>query len=253
MAEDIDGSAPHGVESRFAGGYALVTGAGGGIGCSIAVALSGLGLTVALVGRGRAALEATADAVPGPSHVLPTDITRDDDVAALASTARELFDGRLDLLVHCAGVYGRGALEEAPVAELDRMYRANTRAPYVVTQHLLQMLTRSAGQVVFVLSTQALVASGEVGQFAATQQAQKAVAESLREEVNSRGVRVLSLFVGRTATARQEKIFASEGREYRPELLLQPTDVARTIACCVSLPSTAEITSVSIRPARKSY
>ena len=49
-----------------------------------------------------------------------------------------------------------------------------------------------------------------VGQFATTQHAMKAVADSLRDEVNTSGVRVMSIFLGRTATERQRAIFAAE-------------------------------------------
>ena len=60
-----------------------------------------------------------------------------------------------------------------------------------------------------------------VGQFAATQHAMKAVADSLRAEINAAGVRVLTLHAGRTATPRQEKIFADEARRYEPERLMR--------------------------------
>ena len=141
----------------------------------------------------------------------------------------------------------------ASVAELDRLYNANVRAPYRLTQQLLPMLMDRRGYVVFVNSTQGLNAGGGVGQFAATQHGMRAVADSLRAEVNTFGVRVLTLHVGRTATDRQREIFEHEGRDYRPELLLQPSDVALTVAGCLMLPPTAEVTTLTIRPAMKSY
>ena len=79
------------------------------------------------------------------------------------------------------------------------------------------------------------------------------MADSLRAEVNASGVRVLTLHVGRTPLGRQREIFEQEGRDYRPDLLLQSSDVARTVAHCLTLPATAEVTNIMIRPARKSY
>lgn len=236
----------------LAGGTALVTGAGGAIGRAVAVALSGLGSAVYLVGRTADTLHETADELPGTAHVVPTDLTRTADVDALLAEVRKHSD-RLDVLVHGAGAYGRGPLELAPIEELDRMYEANIRAPYRLTQRLLPLLKADRGQVVFLNSSQGLAASEAVGQYAATQHALKAVADSLRAEVNPYGIRVLTIHLGRTATERQRKVFHSEGRPYRPELLLQPADIAATVAHCVTLPSTAEVTNLMIRPVVKSY
>jgi short-subunit dehydrogenase len=115
------------------------------------------------------------------------------------------------------------------------------------------MIQESRGQIVIMNSTAGLEARARVGQYAATKHALKALADSLREEVNSAGIRVLSLYLGRTATAMQEKIFQAEGRSYIPENLLQPEDVAALLVALLRLPRTAEVTDVRIRPAIKSY
>ena len=54
----------------------------------------------------------------------------------------------------------------------------------------------------------------------------QALADSLRDEVNPLGIRVLSVYPGRTATPMQESIFEGEGRAWTPERLLQPEDVS---------------------------
>jgi NADP-dependent 3-hydroxy acid dehydrogenase YdfG len=78
-----------------------------------------------------------------------------------------------------------------------------------------------------------------------------AIANSLRAEVNAHGVRVLSIYLGRTASEMQQRIHEAEGKLYRPELLLQPEDIASVILNALSLPSTAEVTDIHIRPMRK--
>lgn len=257
-ANDTSASAPQGVDvsyGRLAGTSALVTGAGGGIGRAVALELSSLGAEVCLVGRKCEALRETAEELRrrgNLGHVIPADLTRSEDVNSLLGEIRMLWTG-VDALVHCAGAYSRGSIASTPVTELDRLYAANVQAPYRLTQLLLPMLVERRGYVVFVNSTQGLSASGLVGQFAATQHGLKAVADSLRCEVNAYGVRVLTLHVGRTATGRQREIFEQEGRDYYPDLLLQSSDVARTVAHCLTLPATAEVTNVTIRPALKSY
>ena len=123
--------------------------------------------------------------------------------------------------------------------------------PYALIQTLLPMLLQSRGQVIFANSSQALRASATVGQYAATMHATKAVADSLREEVNQQGVRVMTLYLGRTAGDRQREIFDLEGRPYQPELLIQPSDVARTVLYLLQMPKTAEVTDLAMRPMRK--
>jgi NADP-dependent 3-hydroxy acid dehydrogenase YdfG len=70
--------------------------------------------------------------------------------------------------------------------------------------------------------------------------------------VNRDGIRVLSVFPGRTATPpTQERLHALEGRPYRPESLLQPEDVAAVVVHALCLPRTAEVTEIKIRPHRQ--
>ena len=134
------------------------------------------------------------------------------------------------------------------VAEFDRLHATNVRAPYLLTKALLPMLTSRHGQIVFVNSSLALRATARVGAYAATRHALRAMADSLRSEVNERGVRVLSVYLGRTATPMQESVHVAEGRTYRPQRLLQPEDVAQLVTCLLGLPRTAEVTDVCIRP-----
>ena len=117
----------------------------------------------------------------------------------------------------------------------------------------LPLLRAGSGQVVFINSSSGLRARARSGQFAATQHAMKAVADSLREEVNADGIRVLSVFPGRTATPRTEQLFREERKVYRPELLMQPEDVAAMVVHSLKMPRTCEITEISMRPLFKSY
>jgi NADP-dependent 3-hydroxy acid dehydrogenase YdfG len=230
----------------------VVTGASAGIGQAIALALASAAATVYAVARRPHELDAVAArAGAGELVPCPADLTVDGDVHRLAEALRERGTG-VDALVHSAGLYATGPIEAVPVAELDRLYAANVRAPYLLTQALLPELRAREGQVVFINSTVTQAARAGVAQFAATQHALKAIADTLREEVNADGIRVLNVYPGRTATPRQARIHAHEGRPYAPERLLQPEDVADVVMGALVLPRTAEVMDVTVRPMRKS-
>jgi len=235
------------------GHIALVTGAGSGVGQAIALALAAQGATLCLAGRSPATLEATASSVKPAQAVVrcyPTDLTHDGAVQTLAEQLQRDWNA-IDILVHSAGVYAMGPLESVPVAELDQQYQTNVRAPYLLTQALLSLLLRRQGQVVFINSSVGLTARGQMGQYAASKHALRALADSFREEVNGEGLRVLSVYLGRTASPMQAKIHVMEGKSYRPEYLLQPSDVAAVVLNALRLPRTAEVTDLSIRPMLK--
>lgn len=236
-----------------AGTVALVTGAGSGIGRALARALCGAGATTWLVGRTPSSLEETARACEhGPTRVRPADLA---DAGQIETLARELAQEhpRLDVLVHCAGEHVLGTVAETSVDSLDRQLDVNVRAFYLLVQQFLPLLRRGPGQVVVLNSSIVLGSRAGVGQYAATKHALRALTDTLRHEVNPDGIRVLSVFPGRTATPLQERVFAEERREYRPELLLQPEDVAAMVVAALALPETAEVTDIHIRPLRKSY
>jgi short-subunit dehydrogenase len=113
------------------------------------------------------------------------------------------------------------------------------------------MLQASQGQIVFMNSQAGLHARAHTGQYAATKYALKALADSLREEVNALGVRVLSVFPGSTASPMQAAVHAMKGMEYHPERLMQPEDTAAVVLQALSVPRSTEVTDIILRPLRK--
>jgi NAD(P)-dependent dehydrogenase (short-subunit alcohol dehydrogenase family) len=180
----------------------------------------------------------------------PTDLTHDGAVQALAEQLHRECDA-IDILVHCAGVFAMGKIETASITDLDLQYRTNVRAPYLLTQALLPLLRQRQGQVVFINSLVVITAGGQVGSYAATKHALTALANSFREEVNAEGLRVLSVYIGSTASPMQAMVHAMKGKAYHPEYMLQPDDVAAVVLNALCLPRTAEVTDISIRPMRK--
>ena len=233
----------------FRGQTAIVTGATGGVGQAIADQLVAAGAKVLLVARSRNGLDALVrqhgwgqSAVE--SH--PVDLAVEAEIARFAAGV-----GDVHLLVHAAGTITSASMEAGALSDFDAQYQINVRAPYQLTQTLLPHLIRNQGQVVFINSSVGIQARRGVAQYAATKHALRAVADSMRDELNERGVRVLSVFLGRTASRMQQAVHLQEGRPYKPEKLLQPADVASIVLSALELPRTAEVTDVHIRPMQK--
>jgi NAD(P)-dependent dehydrogenase (short-subunit alcohol dehydrogenase family) len=87
---------------------AVVTGAGSGLGRSIALALAETGWTVVLAGRREGPLKGTAALTDGPMVALPADVSSPESVRALFAEIDRRF-GRVDLLVNNAGIFGTAA------------------------------------------------------------------------------------------------------------------------------------------------
>jgi short-subunit dehydrogenase len=85
------------------------------------------------------------------------------------------------------------------------------------------MLKARQGQVVFINSSSALTAKPMTAQYDSTKHALKAIADSLRWEINGHGGRVLSVYLGRTASELQERIYETEGNPIDPNSCCSPT------------------------------
>lgn len=237
---------PRTMEPSFVGPgqRAVVTGAGSGIGRAIAVALARAGLHVCLVGRDAAKLRLVAGEIETGATVVAADIATASGLAAVAQAASPA----LHVLVHSAGAYLRGRLEHLTAAEWQALNAVNLQAPILLTSACLPALRAVSGQVVVINSSAGLQPGAGVGAYAASKHALKAATDALRQEVNGEGIRVLSVFPGRTDTPMQAAVLAAEGREAGPGTLMRPEDVAHMVLSALSVPRTAEVTDIVMRP-----
>jgi NADP-dependent 3-hydroxy acid dehydrogenase YdfG len=234
-------------------GVAVVTGASGGIGRATACALATKGMSVCLTGRDVGRLQdAATEIAPRAPQVLvhPADLSTDEGIRGLVERVSAEIR-RIDVLVHAAGTIRLGDIELAGWDDLDEQYQVNLRAPFLLTKAFLPMLKQTRGQIVFVNSTAGFSADANNGLYAASKHALRSIAESIRDHVNPYGIRVLSIFPGRTATAMQELVHRFEGRSYAAAELVQASDVAELIVGALTLSRTAEVTEVMVRPMKK--
>ncbi|HMU36978.1 MAG TPA: SDR family oxidoreductase [Marmoricola sp.] len=219
----------------------LLTGAGSGIGAAIARKLHQRGDELLLIARAPARAAELARTFPGAS-VVSADLSDADALEHLQ------VPDALDSLIHAAGVVELGTVADADFAEVRDQITVNLLAPIRLTQLCLPGLRANQGSVVFVNSTAGITANPGWGPYSASKFGLRAIADSLRAEEQSYGVRVASVFPGRTATPMQAKVHQGEGRAYDLTAWISPETVATQIVNVLDLPRDATVSEVVIRP-----
>lgn len=221
----------------------LITGAAGGIGSALARQLAPTHDLI-LTGRGGAPLDELCRELNARPLVLPLE-----QPESFAQAVQSLT--RVTNLVHNAGLVELGNVAEQPHDLWTRTLAVNTVAPAELTRVLLPHLRAERGTVVFVNSGAGLNASAGWGSYAASKFALRALADALRAEEAQHGVRVTSVYPGRTATAMQQKVRSQEGGDYRPDAYLEAGSVAATIVFALEAPRDAVIADLTVRPGHR--
>ncbi|MEV6790598.1 SDR family oxidoreductase [Streptomyces sp. NPDC051320] len=225
----------------------VITGAGSGIGAAVARRLHERGDDLVIVARDAGRAKELAGRYPG-AGTLVADLANPDRISW--ALGKQPLPERVDSLLHIAGV-----VDLSPVAELrpptwHAQLNTNLIAPAELTRLMLPQLRMDHGQVIFVNSGSGLNAHAEWAAYAASKHGLKALADALRHEEHGNGVRVTSVYPGRTASPMQAKVHSQEGKEYRPEGLIDPESVATTILMALDLPRDAEVNDLTVRPGR---
>jgi NADP-dependent 3-hydroxy acid dehydrogenase YdfG len=232
---------------------AVVTGASSGIGAATARRLAADGFHVVAAARRADRLAALASTTPHVT-VVTCDITRDDDVARLATVARDI-GGPVTVLVNNAGgAHGLDPVESANLADWQLMYDVNVLGTVRVTQALLDDLVAGRGTIVVISSTAGFTVYEGGGGYTAAKHAQTAVAGTLRLELNGRPVRVVEIDPGMVRTDEfslvrfrgdAEKAAAVYAGVAEP---LVADDIADIVSWTVSRPHHVNIDRLVVRP-----
>ena len=230
----------------------IVTGATSGIGAAITARLAASQRRVLAVGRNTIALDALRSRLGSLVEGHALDLC--DEAALEEFAARVAGDHpQLDGLVHCAGINLPERLGAVTTANLDHMLNLNFRAPFLLTNRLVEPLAAAGGTLVFLNSSVGLRATPGRSAYVASKFALRGFADAARLDLNERGVRVASIYPGRTATPGLAELVAGEGGHYDADALLQPEFVADAVLGVIDAPANAEITDIALRPRTKSY
>jgi len=220
---------------------ALVTGGTGGMGRVIATKLAADGFDVAVAYVGDVDL---ADATIGEikdqgrrGAAFAADIADEGAVSDLFDSIDDHF-GRLDVVVHTAGINRPAALTELDLADLDAIHRVNVRGTFVVNQQAARRI-RDGGSIVNVSSTMVRVAPPALSAYAASKSAVDTLTRILAKELRGRDITVNAVAPGPTATAAFLSSTPAEEQEQLAALpplgrLGRPDDIAGVVSFLVS-------------------
>ena len=169
---------------------AIVTGAGTGIGRAIAARLHAEGARVVLAGRRREPLEETARLLGDRTHVVPTDVTRPEQVQALADAAAGFGGGRIDVLVNNAGVMRFAPLAQADEEHWQAMMDVNCWGPRRLMKAALPSMRATGGSIVNIASIAGEHAFPGAGAYGAAKRALRHISQVLAMEEAGHGIRV---------------------------------------------------------------
>ena len=231
---------------------AVITGAGSGVGQSIALKLAALGWRVALVGRRAEALEETRH-LAGDSGsqclVCPTDIGRLEAVNAMAAQVLNEF-GTVEVLVNAAGTNAPNrSLEVLTLADYTAMMDTNLHGAYYCVQAFLPgMRTRGSGTIVNIVSDAGKQASPKAGPaYAMSKFGMAGLTQSINAEERGRGVRAIAIFPGDIDTPLLDRRPVVPDAAARARMM-KAEDIADCAVFCLTLPPRVIVEEMLVRP-----
>jgi 3-oxoacyl-[acyl-carrier protein] reductase len=231
---------------NITGSSALVTGAGRGIGRSIALALGRLGAGVTLVARTRSELDSAAAEIRqagGRAHVYVGDIA-EAGVGGHAVDAAVQAHGRLSILVNNAAVGVHAPLAETSDADWDSTIGTNVTGAFRLTRAALPHLTAGGGHVFMISSLAGVNPIAGMSAYCASKAALDQLAACLMLEVRHQGVKVTTIAPGSVDTS------FGNGARGDTSWMLQADDVAQTVVHLLTARDGAHLSRVEMRPAR---
>lgn len=184
------------------GKTALVTGASGGIGSSVAKALIAQGAKVALSGTRVEALEKVAAELGSNSVIVPANLSDRASVEALAKSAEEKLGGRVDILVNNAGLTKDGLAMRMKDEDWQSVLDVNLTAAFILTRALMRnMMKNRWGRIISVTSVVGVTGNPGQANYAASKAGLIGMSKSLAQEVASRNITVNCVAPGFIATA----------------------------------------------------
>jgi 3-oxoacyl-[acyl-carrier protein] reductase len=215
------------------GKSALVTGASGGIGGSVARSLHAQGASVALAGRNEDALRALADELGDGAHVTPADLATSDGVADLVASATEAL-GEIDILVNNAGLTRDNLAIRMKDEDWQAVLDVNLTAPFQLSRAVLrEMMRRRWGRIISISSVVGVTGNPGQANYAASKAGMIGLSKALAAEVASRGITVNCVAPGFIQTAMTDSLSEQQAAQLTGRIPAGRFGIVEDVAACV--------------------
>ncbi|MCW5705590.1 MULTISPECIES: SDR family oxidoreductase [unclassified Shinella] len=234
---------------QLEGKVAAVTGAASGIGLASTKAMIAEGAHVVLVDRDRNALDAVCADLGGAAIPLVIDLLDPADCATLMP-AIERLTGRLDILHANAGTYIGGDLVDAQTANIDRMLNLNVNVVMKNVHDVLpHMIERGAGDIIVTSSVAGHYPVPWEPVYSASKWAMTCFVQTVRRQVNKKGIRVGSVSPGPVISALLADWPEENLRKAKESgSLIEPAEVADAVIFMLTRPRNVTIRDVVVLP-----
>ena len=235
---------------KVKGKNAIVTGAAKGMGEAITLTLAREGADIVLTARDTAALQEVADKVENlgrRAKVVACDVCKEDQVRALVDSAKEFFDGRIDILVNVSGVTGpiETPIQDIEVDDFDYVVTTNTRGTYLPIKHVVPtMIAQNSGKIVNIAGTSGLRGYPMRTSYSCSKWGVRGITRTVALEMGKHNVNVNAVCPGIVRTPRMDKLcegkakkrgwtFEQVWQEYVEDMALkrvtEPQDIANMV------------------------
>jgi NAD(P)-dependent dehydrogenase (short-subunit alcohol dehydrogenase family) len=225
---------------------AVITGGGSGIGLALAKAFLQAGYAVVISGRNQERLQAAERELKKEgvaATAITCDVRQPNSVENFFSEIKKHFS-TIDVLVNNAGVaHALAPVDQLSIATWNEVVETNLTGTFLVTRAALPMM-RAGSTIVNNLSVAAVQPFAGMAAYNASKFGAMGFTQALREDLRSRGIRVLALLPGATDT--------DIWRQFWPEAprakMVSPDTVAAAVLHAVSAPAEATIEEIRIGP-----
>lgn len=217
---------------------AIVTGAGGGIGCAICIELAKAGYRIALIGRSETNLQAAVneiavcvDEMP-QTLVIPADLSDHHQIANIIKTTQQHW-GNIDVLINNAASAPNFPINQTTIQELQSVFATNYFAPALLVAELWPIfIQQNSGCVINISSIATVDPFPGLSMYAATKSAMESLTRSIINEAGEADITAYSIAPGAVETSMLRSLVSIE--DLPTDKTLNPATVASVVLDCVT-------------------
>lgn len=240
-------------QSNLSGRRVVITGGTTGIGREIAVQLTGLNCNVIIAGRSEDHLQEAMDAIKnanpeGVCNAVLADLATPEEIAKLFEEVDSLFGSQLDVLINNAALaYGSGT--EGGYNDWNEVVNTNLLG-YIAcaNEAIKRMEPYQNGHIINIGSMSADVREEGSSVYVATKAGIQGFSESLRKEVNEKGINITLIEPGAVDTDMQPQETEEKREAVQNEEMLKAADIAAAVIYALSQDKRCDVVEIRLRP-----